>query len=341
MPSKHTIEEMRAIAAERGGECRSDVYTNTKTKLRWWCGNEKHEEWQADPHQILRGGWCPQCARERPRIHHSNNYTINRIVHNPALNENYFHDIATNEQAYWLGFLCADGTISSHKKARNPTQIAFTLSTKDEERITAFMQAIDYSGEKKYRDTSTSPVTGKVSHACGISFSSRTMVMDLARYGCVPRKSKILQFHPLPTRELNLAFLLGFFDGDGCLHILNGSRKCRPGSLHARVEKFMRGHLFTTPKILRLQFPNAKSKLLEQYCSDFNHRQKDSSYVRLGSPDICCGSRKFLEQIKDYFHLSTSIRTQHSHSTAAGHPTYGTTYVLGFSLSFLNEIVSF
>ncbi|MFX0101640.1 MAG: hypothetical protein ACFFCS_18900, partial [Candidatus Hodarchaeota archaeon] len=34
-------------------------------------------------------------------------------------------------------------------------------------------------------------------------------------YGCVPRKSKIIQFPELTNKKLDLAFLLGFYDGDG------------------------------------------------------------------------------------------------------------------------------
>ena len=37
MTFKYTIQEMQEIADERGGECISTNYKNTKTKLKWKC----------------------------------------------------------------------------------------------------------------------------------------------------------------------------------------------------------------------------------------------------------------------------------------------------------------
>ena len=57
-----TIEEMKAIAKDRGGKCLSKKYTNARTKLRWQCGDFKHI-WYATPDSVKRGSWCPVCAR--------------------------------------------------------------------------------------------------------------------------------------------------------------------------------------------------------------------------------------------------------------------------------------
>jgi len=59
---KHTIEEMRGLAAERGGECLSNKYVNTLTKLRWRCS--KGHEWRTAAQNILyRDQWCPICCK--------------------------------------------------------------------------------------------------------------------------------------------------------------------------------------------------------------------------------------------------------------------------------------
>ncbi|MCK4614147.1 MAG: hypothetical protein KAU14_05020, partial [Thermoplasmata archaeon] len=55
-----TIEKMREIAMERGGECLSDKYVNAHTKLKWRC-SEGHE-WKNTPGHIKSGQWCPYCA---------------------------------------------------------------------------------------------------------------------------------------------------------------------------------------------------------------------------------------------------------------------------------------
>ena len=56
-----TIEEMREIAKEHGGECLSDNYINNCTKLLWKCKNG--HEWLAAPNGIKLGNWCPICSK--------------------------------------------------------------------------------------------------------------------------------------------------------------------------------------------------------------------------------------------------------------------------------------
>jgi len=56
-----TLDTMQEVAKARGGKCLSDVYTNTKTRLRWRCADG--HEWEAAPGNIIsRKSWCPTCA---------------------------------------------------------------------------------------------------------------------------------------------------------------------------------------------------------------------------------------------------------------------------------------
>ncbi|MDP2908464.1 MAG: hypothetical protein Q8N77_01530, partial [Nanoarchaeota archaeon] len=55
-----SIEEMKKLAKNRGGECLSTDYINSKTKLRWRC--KKNHVWEAIPSSIKRGLWCPVCG---------------------------------------------------------------------------------------------------------------------------------------------------------------------------------------------------------------------------------------------------------------------------------------
>ena len=59
-----TIEEMQEIAKSKGGECVSDKYINSKTKLVWKC-KEGHT-WKATPDDIKSGNWCPECVHHIP-----------------------------------------------------------------------------------------------------------------------------------------------------------------------------------------------------------------------------------------------------------------------------------
>ena len=55
-----SIEEMQLIAKEKGGECLSNEYINSHTKLKWRCN--KGHEWLAVPYPIKNGIWCPNCS---------------------------------------------------------------------------------------------------------------------------------------------------------------------------------------------------------------------------------------------------------------------------------------
>lgn len=63
---RSSIKAMRSLAKEKMGKCLSKNYVNTLTKLKWQC---KHKHiWEATPHDINSGRWCPECTlwtRER------------------------------------------------------------------------------------------------------------------------------------------------------------------------------------------------------------------------------------------------------------------------------------
>jgi hypothetical protein len=60
---KYSIEEIHQIAIERGGRCRSSSYVNLCQRIAWECA-EGHS-WRASTASILRGTWCPICARNQ------------------------------------------------------------------------------------------------------------------------------------------------------------------------------------------------------------------------------------------------------------------------------------
>lgn len=60
---RQDIEDMRRLAASKGGECLSSVYRTSGQKLRWRCGDCFYE-WAATPKSVKRA-WCPECAKKR------------------------------------------------------------------------------------------------------------------------------------------------------------------------------------------------------------------------------------------------------------------------------------
>lgn len=56
---KGTIEQMRTLAKDKGGECLSENYMSANSKLLWKCS--KGHVWEAVPSSIKRGSWCKTC----------------------------------------------------------------------------------------------------------------------------------------------------------------------------------------------------------------------------------------------------------------------------------------
>jgi len=54
------IEAARAAAKARGGQCLTQHYTNTATRMTWLC--DRGHVWQTAFSVIRAGKWCPQCA---------------------------------------------------------------------------------------------------------------------------------------------------------------------------------------------------------------------------------------------------------------------------------------
>lgn len=54
-----SIEDMRALAAARGGYCLSQSYDRANKKLHWRCAAE--HEFAQTPNDVQQGSWCPVC----------------------------------------------------------------------------------------------------------------------------------------------------------------------------------------------------------------------------------------------------------------------------------------
>ena len=76
-PARLSIEEMREIAEQRGGQCLSTKYVNANTALKWRC-SEGHE-WEAKPAYVKGGTWCPACSgRQKLSLEALKNEAIQR-----------------------------------------------------------------------------------------------------------------------------------------------------------------------------------------------------------------------------------------------------------------------
>ena len=137
--------------------------------------------------------------------------------HNFPRDEFYFSNIDSKEKAYWLGFLYADGCVHS-----NSNEISITL--KDRDHLEKFRKAIKSNnkiGESIDKRFSSMP---KIYH---FSIRDKQLKSDLIKWGCVPNKSLSLTKIPNIPRDFVSHFIRGYFDGDGSLHWLNGTKNFR------------------------------------------------------------------------------------------------------------------
>jgi hypothetical protein len=128
-------------------------------------------------------------------------------------NTKFFEVIDTEEKAYWLGFIFADGCISDNRNC-------FTMSLKegDVEHIRKIQNAICPTKPIKLGKNT---LNGKTFGFCRIDWTNKVIVNQLWWHGCLPRKSLKLVFPKAVPDKLIHHFIRGYFDGDGCIGLYN------------------------------------------------------------------------------------------------------------------------
>lgn len=117
-----------------------------------------------------------------------------------TLNEGFFEDMATAEQAYWLGFLAADGNIGDDGRA-----VRLQLAECDTEHVRMFVRALGSNSLVTHRPGDRAAV-GRV--------HSARLARTLAPLGVGRNKTYHCQPWDGPA-ELMPHYWRGFLDGDG------------------------------------------------------------------------------------------------------------------------------
>ena len=126
-------------------------------------------------------------------------HQINRKYHP---DHSYFDNIDTEEKAYFLGYLFADGHVSS-----SSFRTVLKLNKKDKVILDKFSHCI----------YGTNLVKAAPQDCYSLSFSSKQLHSKLISYGCTPCKSLTLKFpENIPSNMIH-HFMRGYFDGDGSI----------------------------------------------------------------------------------------------------------------------------
>lgn len=149
-------------------------------------------------------------------------FGVTRGTRQSTLNDDYFEVIDSDEKAYWLGFLYADGYIYErmNKNGGMSQHLELDLASEDVVHIHKFRYCIGCN--KKVRSKNVK-YNNKVYPTNRIDIYSDIFCNHLRKKGVVPRKSLILTY---PNEEIlppkyNSSFIRGYFDGDGCVYTNN------------------------------------------------------------------------------------------------------------------------
>lgn len=121
------------------------------------------------------------------------------------LNRNALASIQTEEDAYILGFITADGYIADMRNT-----VAIKLQAKDEDILRKISQYFEYDGTIKYQ---THKLTGN--KLCSIIFCSAQLIQNLKQYGVERKKSLKETFYENIPPHLIRHYIRGLIDGDG------------------------------------------------------------------------------------------------------------------------------
>ncbi len=116
-------------------------------------------------------------------------------------NETVFDVIDSEEKAYWLGFLAADGNVT------DANQIQLELKREDEEHLKKFCKfvGLPVSRVKRYSETTSY-----------LGFKSVRLANGLKNHGVTPRKTFSLK-PPILDGNIQNHFWRGMVDGDGSI----------------------------------------------------------------------------------------------------------------------------
>jgi len=138
-------------------------------------------------------------------------------------NRSFFKKIDTEEKAYWLGFMYADGCVRVVYEPTYSAEVCIRLYAGDAEHLRKFNKSLNGNIPVTFTERICS-FNNKPQYSCSIRCYSTEMAEDLISYGCIPNKTFNIELPMLPD-NLYRHFLRGYFDGDGCITLRSRKRK--------------------------------------------------------------------------------------------------------------------
>jgi len=186
---------------------------------------------------------------------------IGLVFKKHTVNENYFSKL-TNESAYILGFIYADGNITWNKK-KGYYSMTITASQKDEKHLELIRQKIK----------STKPLLySKKTNSYRLIVNNKRFCKSLMNLGVIPKKSLIVEF-PTISKKLLPHFLRGVIDGDGNIRYVKRSKSPYfEITLATGSKKFAQGFIEVVKKSISVDakirlVKNTNTHIIQYSCS--------------------------------------------------------------------------
>lgn len=127
------------------------------------------------------------------------------------INENYFDDIDTQNKAYILGLLYADG--NNYTRQNN---VKLELQERDKDILIKINKELEYDKELVFTELNAKNENWQNTYK--IMITNKHISETLNNLGMVPNKSLILTFPNWLDKDLVPHFIRGYLDGDGCIY---------------------------------------------------------------------------------------------------------------------------
>ena len=186
--------------------------------------NTYTEKYELAKQMYLEGKSITKIGKELGLERHRLSYMLRQdgieIVRNGSIHiyiEDIFSIIDTEEKAYWLGFLYADGSVTTCGKY----EVKLSLAYKDLEHVKKFASFVLKNGNgQELVHPYTAKIKGEEYPSAKVIVTNKRIVNDLITLGCIPDKSLVLTFpnQSQVPQHLVRHFIRGYFDGDGSIY---------------------------------------------------------------------------------------------------------------------------
>jgi len=159
-------------------------------------------------------------------------------------NHDFFEFIDTEEKAYWLGFMYADGCVYINN-ITNSGEVCIKLFKGDYNHLKKFNKSLNGNVPVTFEERICT-FNNKKQESCVIRCYSIKMANDLISHGCIPNKTFNIKV-PKINESLMKHFIRGFFDGDGCICTDSSKRKTVAINFCSASKEFLmdiREHLY-------------------------------------------------------------------------------------------------